>query len=136
MLNFHYFLFSTLGIYRSWQNGICGRWNSCPLRHYYRWQVAEAKKFQDLGVNINNVDISSHYTIKVRDEVESQRLKEDLDTRRIRSWVETKENEVAREPGAAEKQRVNSTLPGRQPAIKRGSMRVPLADIMVTDSYK
>ena len=98
--------------------------------------MAEAKRFQDLGVNINNVDISSPYTIKVRDEVESQRLKEDLDTRRIRSWVETKENEVAREPGAAEKQRVNSILPGKQPAIKRGSMRVPLADIMVTDSYK
>ena len=95
--------------------------------------MAEAKRFQDLGVNINNVDISSPYTIKVRDEVESQRLKED--TRRIRSWVENKENEVAREPGAADKQRVNSTLPGRQPAIKRGSMRVPLADIMVTESY-
>ena len=89
-------------IYRSWQNGFCigGRGNSCQLRHYYNerdGQVAQAKRFQDSGVSSGSdkVDFSSPYSVKVRKEVESQRMEEvDLDTGRRRSWVETKEFEV------------------------------------------
>ena len=86
--------------YRSWQNGFCigGRGNSCPLRHYYNerdGQLAQSKRFQDSGVSSENVDFSSPYSVKVRKEVETQRMEEvDLDTGRRRSWVETKEFEV------------------------------------------
>ena len=163
-------------VFRSWQNGFCigGRGNNCPLRHYYNerdGQLAQSKRFQDSGVSKENVDFSSPYSVKVRKEVEKQRMEEvDLDTGRRRSWVETKEFEVfdltgetparpkrsplsdksnkpdnvvtnlARELKAAAeeedgnlKRKAGSPLPGKEkPGIKRGSKRVPLADIMVS----
>lgn len=68
------------------------------MRHYYNDRdgpVAQSKRFQDSGVSKENVDFSSPYTVKVRKELESQRMEEvDLDTGRRRSWVETKEFEV------------------------------------------
>jgi len=85
---------------KSWQNGFCigGRGNNCPLRHYYNERdgpLAQSKRFQDSGVSKENVDFSSPYTVKVRKELETQRMEEvDLDTGRRRSWVETKEFEV------------------------------------------
>ena len=68
------------------------------MRHYYNERdgpLAKSKRFQDSGVSKENVDFSSPYTVKVRKEVESQRMEEvDLDTGRRRSWVETKEFDV------------------------------------------
>jgi len=87
-------------ICKSWQNGFCigGRGNSCPLRHYYNetdGQLAQSKRFQDSRVSNENVDFSSPYTVKVRKEVETQRMEQvDLETGRRKSWVETKEYEV------------------------------------------
>ena len=88
------------------------------MRHYYNdrdGQVAQAKRFQDSGVS-GTVVFSSPYTVKVRKEVESQRMEEvDLDTGRRRSWVETKEFEVF-------------DLTGETPAKRR---RSPLADLSI-----
>jgi len=162
-------------ICKSWQNGFCigGRGNNCPLRHYYNetdGQLAQSKRFQDSRVSNGNVDFSSPYTVKVRKEVETQRMEQvDLETGRRKSWVETKEYEVfdltgetparpkrspladksnkpdnvvtnlARELKAVAvedagdlKRKAGSPLPGKEkPRIKRGSKRIPLADIMV-----
>ena len=67
------------------------------MRHYYNerdGQVAQAKRFLDSGDSSRTVVFSSPYTVKVRKEVESQRMEEvDLDTGRRRSWVEVTEYE-------------------------------------------
>ena len=77
--------------------------------------MAQAKRFQDSGVS-GTVVFSSPYTVKVRKEVESQRMEEvDLDTGQRRSWVETKDFEVF-------------DLTGETPAKRR---RSPLADLSI-----
>lgn len=143
------------------------------MRHYYNDRdrpLAQSKRFQDTRVSKENVDFSSPYTVKVRKEVEIQRMEEvDLDTGRRKSWVETKEFEVfdltgetpdrpkrsppadksikpdnvvtnlarelkavASEDAGDLKRKAGSPLPGKdKPGIKRGSKRIPLADIMV-----
>jgi len=150
-------------ICKSWQNGFCigGRGNNCPLRHYYNdgdRPLAQSKRFQDSRVSKENVDFSSPYTVKVRKEVETQRMEEvDLDTGRRKSWVETKEFEVYDLTGEtparpkrsplADKSNVVTNLARELKAVaeedagdlkrKAGTplpgkeKRIPLADIMV-----
>ena len=137
------------------------------MRHYYNDRdgpVAQSKRFQDSGVSKENVDFSSPYTVKVRKELESQRMEEvDLDTGRRRSWVETKEFEVfdltgdtparpKRSPLVDKSNKLDNVVTNLARELKaateedaeaskrkafspwRTSWRTPLADIMVSGS--
>ena len=126
-------------ICKLWQKGTCieVRGNNCPFRHYFNERdgsLAQSERFQDSGVSKENVDFSSPYTVKVRKEVESQRMEEvNLDTGRRRSRVATKDTKDM-ENAAGAKRKADSPLPGKGKewsGIKSGAIRIPLTDITV-----